>query len=101
MAKVLKQITIKNSGTNGIEGSIYSLGIQGAPGTAIAINNSEAYGLILNATGVFNINIEDDMPPISSVAVKQNGLLAPVYIDVIYEGELTDKTVETEGQTNG
>ena len=97
MAKVLEQIIVGVSGTNGIQGSIYSLGIQGAPGTEIIINGKEDSPLILNATGVFNINIEDDMPPIERVAVSQKDLLAPVYIDVVYEEKLT----KTEGQDNG
>lgn len=85
MSKMIKQFVLseENEKAMSFEGRIYQLGISGTPGQIIKINRTGQ--IILNSTGVFQINVTDDIP-LNSVEVTEYMGITPLIIDIVYEG---------------
>lgn len=64
--------------------NITHLGLQCRPGLKFFINNSE---LTMNNTGIFELELDDNMPAITNFSINQNQIIGntPLIIDIIGE----------------
>ena len=86
MGKKIQQIVI-NSSTELPEefnGRIYQLGVSGTPGQQIQINGSS--WITLNSTGVFQIDVSNDIP-LSAIKITEYKGITPLIIDLVIEEE--------------
>ena len=87
MSKTIEQIVINSPAElpKEIKGrSIYQLGVSGTPGQKIQINDNSQ--IILNSTGVFQIDVSNDVP-LSAVKITEYKGITPLIIDLVIEEE--------------
>ena len=84
MSKKIQQIILTGEETLSFEGRIYQLGISGTPGQIIKINNNSQ--IVLNSTGVFQIDVSNDVP-LSAVKITEYKGITPLIIDLVIEEE--------------
>lgn len=69
-----------------VSGKILQIGVQATPGTLIQFNNNQNSKIIIGATGVYELNLDNEFSIVNNlriIYVKNNN--DPFILDMIYE----------------